>query len=122
MTQVAVRCPNCSELVDVRIFSAGLSDVIPFTCPADSTVLTVSLYDKLLPSILGGYPTTGWSASQFRAVEARLRPCPCGGKFRHDVLPKYPRCSADLHVTGLGKSEFVVVGELIDGATQSPWA
>lgn len=121
MTDVEVRCTNCSKPTKVRVFSAGFMDVIAFTCDRDSTVLTISNYDKKLGSLLGRYPNSAWTEGQFRIVEAQLMTCPCGGAFKHDVRPKCPNCGAILHLDRLGSSEFVVVGKWIDGETQNPW-
>jgi hypothetical protein len=121
VTESEARCATCSKRVKVRIYSAGLSDVIAFTCTRDSTVLTISTQDETLSSVLGGYPRTAWSDSQYRMVETQLRPCPCGGTFKHDSLPKCPNCGTILRVEGLGRSEFVVVGRMINGEKQNPW-
>jgi hypothetical protein len=121
MTDREVRCANCLKQVKVKIFSAGLSDVIPFTCDWDSTVLTVSTRDKKLASVLGGYPQSAWTEDQFRKVEAHLITCPYGGTFKHDAAPKCPNCGAILCVDGLGRSAFVVVDRMIDGEKQNPW-
>lgn len=116
-----VQCSNCSKLIKVRIYSAGFGDEIPFTCDRDSTVLTISIYNKKLRSILGSYPKSGWTESQARMVEAELKPCFCGGTFKHDAQPKCPNCGAILGVDGLGSSEFVVVGRMVDGEKENPW-
>ena len=122
MTVREVRCETCSKLIKVGVYGAGLSDVIPFTCTRDSTVLILPVHDKKLASVLGGYPPSGWNNSHYLAVENLLKPCPCGGgAFKHDALPKCPNCGAILHIHGLGRSEFVVVGRMIDGEKQDPW-
>src|SRR6266705_1482349 len=121
MTAREVQCSNCLKRIKVDLFSAGMSDVVPFTCDHDSTVVMVATWDKTLDSLLGGYPQSGWTESHYRIVEAHLKSCPCGGTFRRDALPKCPNCGEILHVEGLGRSEFVVVGSLIDGEKESPW-
>ncbi len=121
LTDSEVRCTNCSKLIKVKIFSAGFMDVIAFTCDRDSTVLTISTYDKMLDSVLGKYPNSAWTEKQFRMVEAKLMTCPFGGRFKHDAQPKCPNCGATLHFDRPGSSEFVVVGRWIDGEKQNPW-
>ena len=121
MTDAEVQCMNCLKRIKVKIFSAGLSDAIPFTCDRDPTVLTIATWDKTIASLLGEYPSSEWTENHYKIVEAQLKTCPCGGTFKHDVLPKCPNCGAILRVEGLGSSEFVVVGRLIDGEKENPW-
>lgn len=120
MARKSIRCLNCGKLMPVRVVHGGFSSLIPFTCPKDSTVMAIFIYDKTIDDILGGYPNSAWNKDQYRKVEARLRPCPCGGRFRHDVVPKCFACGKDLPVK-LSSGEFLVVGELIDGEKESPW-
>ncbi|OLD40798.1 MAG: hypothetical protein AUI21_03595 [Nitrospirae bacterium 13_1_40CM_2_62_10] len=105
----------------MQIYSAGFSDVVPFACPVDSAVLTISVYDKTLLAMFREYPRSGWSESQFNAVESRLKPHSCGARFRHDAMPKCPHCGVSLISSVLGVSEFVVVGEIIDGQAENAW-
>jgi len=121
MTNAEVRCSNCSRVIQVQIYSAGFSDVVPFACPVDSAVLTISVYDKTLLAMFREYPRSGWSESQFNAVESRLKPHSCGARFRHDAMPKCPHCGVSLISSVLGVSEFVVVGEIIDGQAENAW-
>jgi len=121
LTDSEIKCVNCFRLVKLKIFSAGFMDVIAFTCDRDSTVLTISLYDKKLDALLGRYSNTAWTKEQFRTVEANLIACPCGGSFMHNAQPKCPNCRAILRSDRLGSSEFVVVGKWIDGEKTNPW-
>ena len=121
MTNAEIGCANCSRVIGVQIYSAGLSDVVPFTCPVDSAVLTISVYDKTLVAIFKEYPPSGWSESQFNAVESRLKPHTCGARFRHDAMPKCPYCGASLLSSRLAVSEFVVLGEMIEGQAENAW-
>ena len=116
-----MQCANCLTIIKVKIYSAGLSDIIPFTCDRDSTVLALSTQDATIESVLGRYPNSGWSSADYKKVEARLIHCPCGGTFKRDTLPRCPNCGAPLRVEGLGRSEFVVVGKMIDGEKENPW-
>ena len=120
MTQSEVQCENCSKIIKVQIFSAGFNDVGVFTCDRDSTVLTVSVFDKKLYDVVGEHPKGAWTEEHFKKVEAQLINCPCGGTFKHDTLPKCPNCGALLRVR-LAPSEYVVVGRYIQGEKQSPW-
>jgi len=120
MPEASIRCPSCSTLLKVQVIHGGFSDLTAFTCPKDSTVTTVASWDKTIDEILEGFPPTPITDDQWRKLEARLKPCPCGARFRHDVLPKCPSCGRDLRVS-LGPSEFIVVGRMIDGARESPW-
>ncbi len=120
MANKTIRCPNCATPLTVQVIHGGFSSLIPFTCPEDSTVTTVFIYDRTIDDILGGYPTTAWNEEQYRKVEARLKPCPCGGRFRRDVVPKCSACGKDLRVK-LPSGEFLVVGKLIEGDRESPW-
>jgi len=121
LTDSDIRCSNCSKLIKVKIFSAGFMDVIAFSCDRDSTVLTISTYDKTLNSLLGKYPNSAWTDKQFRTVEEKLMICSCGGKFKHDAKPKCPNCGAVLPFEKPNSSEFVVVGRWVDGERQDPW-
>ena len=121
MTDQEVRCTSCLKIINVKIYSAGLSDIIPFTCDRDSTVFALSTQDATIQSILGGYPSSGWNSSDYKKIEARLIPCPCGGTFKRGNLPKCPNCGVPLRVEGLGRSEFVVVARMIDGEKDNPW-
>jgi hypothetical protein len=120
VTKDEVQCTVCSARINGQVCSAGLSDLVPFTCDRDSTVLTVSIYDKTIDSLLGGRPNSPWTRDHFRTIENYLITCPCGGKFQHDVMPKCPNCGAVLSPPK-GHSEFMVVGREIDGEIESPW-
>jgi len=87
----------------------------------DSAVLTISVYDKTLLAMFKEYPRSGWSESQFNAVESHLKPHSCGARFRHNAMPKCPHRGASLP-SGPGISEFVVVGEIIDGQAENAWS
>ena len=121
MTESEIQCPSCSKRIRVQIYNAGLGDVVPFTCVRDSTVLTVSTQDTRLTEVLGEYPSEGWTSNDYDKVEKRLIDCPCGGKFKRHALPKCPNCGTMLPVEGLARSEFLVVGRLIQGEKRSPW-
>src|SRR5215471_8310828 len=110
LTKSEVWCSACSNSITVEMYSAGFSDVIAFTCDNDSTVLMVSIYDKMIGSILGTYPGRAWTESEKNKVETQLIPCPCGGTFKRNALPKCPKCNAPLIGVPLAPSEFIVVG------------
>ncbi len=124
VTKAQIQCANCAKLLTVEVYSAGMSDVMPFTCSLDSTVLTISTYDKGLNSIQGGYPRWPWSEDQWnkfiQGVEERLISCPCGGKFKHNAMPKCPNCGTVLNPK-LGSSEFVVVSKMTSGDEERAW-
>jgi hypothetical protein len=103
------------------MFSAGYSDIIPFTCPRDSTVLVIGGHDKRIAEILGRRPNEAWTEEQLRKIEARLIPCSCGARFGRQVLPKCPTCGTELDPPDLGRHWFLVVGDFINGEEQNPW-
>jgi len=121
LTKRPLSCQNCLREIEVEVYSAGLSDVIPFVCPEDSTVLLVSLYDKMLDKLVDRATKVVITDDDFAKIEGHLRPCSDGGRFRHDAPPRCPRCRAPLRLPPLSPSEFVVVGRMVDGEKESMW-
>ena len=133
VTAAEVECGTCLNRIRVQIYSAGMGDELVFVCPLDSTVLSISTWNrelhKKLESLFGGYPQTAWTDQQISLVEEELIPCPCGGAFEHRGLPKCPKCGAILSIPGwrgrskLDKSVYMMVEGTprIDGDKQNVW-
>lgn len=96
--------------------------MIPFRYVRDSTVLSLSVYDKGIERVLGSYQNKAWTAEQFSKVESELAPCSCGGGFIHNALPKCPYCGSVLRLGGLNPDEVIVVkGKMINSEKHNVW-
>jgi hypothetical protein len=57
-----------------------------------------------------------------RRVERAVIPCPIGGRFRFDALPRCPHCQAELPEHASDPAHFVILADLLDGDAANIWS
>jgi hypothetical protein len=94
-----IACPRCRREL-FRVDHSPHYDDILLYCDRCANRVEISLYDPVYDAIAGAVMERGeeGSLAQLRAVEARLRPCACGGRYRHDAPRRCDACLAQVIV------------------------
>ncbi len=127
MVSKLLTCPACHKTINTKgIYHAGFGDEAFLYCDRDSSVLTFNAYDdtyrRLVPDKMPWPPGAGGSLTtqEQNQIEKTLKPCPCGGIFRFQNVPKCPHCGASIANT-IDSIHYMVIGKNIDGDKQSIW-
>jgi hypothetical protein len=95
---VVFPCPHCHQAL-YRVDHSPFYDEYLLYCDRCANGVTVSYYDPMIAAIdatLASQNVSGAGAERERArlrlIEERLRPCECGGRFRHDNPRRCPYC------------------------------
>jgi hypothetical protein len=88
-----IECPHCHEPL-YRVDHSPLADDWQLYCDICANCVVVSFYDPVVVSIQGALPAQDrWDYHHLMAaIEQRLRPCSCGGHYRHDAARRCCRC------------------------------
>jgi hypothetical protein len=89
-------------------------------CDRDEAVLTWDTYNDRYKRIANKHP---WILTHVeeRAVEASVKPCPCGGRFAFANPPRCPSCHTELRDLVPDPIYFVVTGKRVDGDEVGAW-
>ena len=100
-------CPHCGEDL-FRVDHSPLYDDHLFYCDRCANRVEFSVFDPVYVDIVGeesdshtGQDASGHASvvevdASMRAVEARLKPCACGGQFRHDAPRRCHVCRGEV--------------------------
>ncbi|WP_431922116.1 hypothetical protein [Micromonospora wenchangensis] len=93
-------CPQCHERL-YRLDHSPLLDCYYLYCDGCPRRVDVSYYDSTCTAIVDALPgRDGTRSTLMNALEARLRRCDCGGRFRDSAPRRCHRCSAVLTAIG----------------------
>ncbi len=120
-----IRCKSCGSKYRLSghwPHHAGDSEVGFLYCDKDSTVVTWSAFDERYLDVADG-KNSPWSLlrQEQTAVEAALKPCPCGGTFKFENKLLCPDCGAPLAESIGNTIYFYVIGERADGEEANIW-
>jgi hypothetical protein len=92
-----VDCPSCHTSLCQVDHSPFYDEVFRYCdrCPIHAEV---SYYDPVYERVFREHPPSQSRAAWFRAPEAELKPCVCGGSFRHESARRCLACSAPVIV------------------------
>jgi undecaprenyl-diphosphatase len=101
---------------------AGDHEVGFLYCDRDPTVVTWSAFDERYLDVADNI-STPWNLSVFSQtpVEAALKPCPCGGRFKFENRLLCPDCRAILAENMENTIYFYIIGEHVDGEEVNIW-
>jgi hypothetical protein len=97
-----IACPQCATRL-FRVDHSPFDDAYLLYCDRCPRAAEVSFYDPGMDRVRReltreNIPDPGYEALM-RGIEARLLPCSCGGRFRHDASRRCFHCGAEV-VTG----------------------
>jgi hypothetical protein len=115
------RTGSCLHPLSYKRYHAGFSNEGYLYCSRDDTVLTWSSHNPHYTRIASKHP---WmlTPEEWGAVEAALKPCPCGGEFAFANPPRCPQCHRVRPDLALDRAHYVVVGRHLDGDVEAVWA
>lgn len=93
-----IACPQCGEDL-YRIDHSPLYDDSLLYCDQCANRVEISLTDPVVAALAATISAPAASPARdalLRAVEERLAPCACGGRFRHDAARRCHRCLAQV--------------------------
>jgi hypothetical protein len=85
-----VACPSCHQAL-YRVDHSPFYDAVFFYCASCPIHAEVSFYDPVYGQVTKAHPHPA-GKERMRALEALLKPCSCGGTFRHDAVRRCLRC------------------------------
>lgn len=99
-------CPGCAQVLASehrRPHHAGFANEGFLYCDRDDTVVTFSTFDETYTRIVGDRHPWGLDRAQRDRVEARVLPCPCGGRFKFQNALRCTKCGHKLS-GGIGET------------------
>ena len=88
-------CPSCDQSL-YRVDHSPFYDEYLLYCDRCANSVNVGFYDPVTMAIGAAHASQGASkvsrADKLRLIEERLRPCACGGSYRHDSPRRCPYC------------------------------
>lgn len=97
LTAERVACPACHQAL-YRVDHSPLYDEVFLYCDRCPIHVEVSYYDPVYDDVARAQPSGKAFKAFMRALEARLKPCSCGGAFRHDAARRCLACHAPVIV------------------------
>src|SRR4051794_16668576 len=120
-----IYCPACKGMVEIEQrypYHSGLGDEGYLYCDSCTNVLVYEWYDPVYSKLLNKKAPWDLTRSEQALLEEHLRPCTCGGHFRHSAHPRCPTCKSELiNAVPGGKIYYVVVGQRFDPAKDNLW-
>jgi hypothetical protein len=92
-----IECPQCHQPL-YRVDHSPFYDEDFLYCDQCPIHVEVSRYDPAYDQVVRTLPPGHDYATRMRAIEARLKPCSCGGAFRYDAPRRCPVCHAPVIV------------------------
>jgi hypothetical protein len=102
-------------------YHAGFSNVGFLYCDSYAGMVKFDSYNPAYVRIVGDKHPWALSEKEKRRVEAHLKPCPRGGRYRFGALPRCPICNEPLPNLLKDPISFVEVGEVVDGDKNDVW-
>jgi hypothetical protein len=95
LNAVIIPCPQCQSQL-YRVDHSPFYDSYFLYCDTCANRAEVDFYDPVFLAITNELTERGHLdyATRMAAIEARLRPCSCGGHFRHDAARRCHICLA----------------------------
>jgi hypothetical protein len=96
-TDELINCPHCQQSVCLANY-AERADIHVLWCDQCANRVEVNYYDLVYHALyqeLVAHQTIDYF-TLMAAIEPRLRPCNCGGHFRHDAARRCPHCLAKI--------------------------
>ena len=120
-----IYCPNCRATTIVSQefpYHAGFSNRGFLYSDRFSAILTFSSYNSSYVRVVGNQHPWSLTEVEQRELEAALKPCPAGGRFRFGALPRCPKCQAELEDLLADNIHFVELGVVLDGDVEDVWS
>lgn len=99
-----IPCPSCQQALWCIDVSPMRDDWVLY-CDSCANCVYVSYYDSVAIAFREqvrdeGSLDPGWPQAEatLRLIEGRLKPCSCGGRYRHDAARRCPYCLAPVLV------------------------
>jgi len=114
---MTLTCPHCRKGIRLRQkypYHAGFSNRGFLYCDSCPAILKFGSYNPNYVRIVGDKHPWTLSPQEKKRVEARLKPCPCGGNFRFNARPRCPHCGGDLRSLLPDEMHFFEIGDVVD--------
>ena len=114
---MTLTCPHCRKKIRLRQkhpYHAGFSNRAFLYCDSCASILLFGSYNPRYTGIVGQKHPWMLSPAEKERVESRLKPCPCGGRFRFDAHPRCPHCGGDLQTLVPDEMHFIETGDVVD--------
>ena len=114
-------CPSCNRAFSYEQVHTGFNNTGYAYCHLDGKLLVWDSYDPTYTSLVGRKHPWTLTHQERRIVEQALRPCPCGGRFGMDILPKCPHCLSELPDLLPDRMHFAVFDSYLDPTRDAMW-
>ena len=122
---MTLTCPHCACTIEIEQpypYHAGFSDEGSLYCDSCSAILVFGSYNPYYARLVPGKHPWCLTDREKRLVEAHLRACSCGGRFRFDLPPRCPECGGSLAELLGGDIYYICIGAKVDAdADTSAW-
>ena len=120
-----IHCANCHQSTCISQdspYHAGFSSRGFLYSDQASAILVFSAYNSNYVRVVGDQHP--WSLNELdqQKLEAALKPCPAGGRFRFSALPRCPHCQRELEGLLADRIHYVELGVVIDGDVEDVWS
>lgn len=120
-----VNCPGCRkdvELAQDYLVHAAFTQRGFLYCEACPNTLTIEASDPELARAVG--PKHPWilTLREKRAVESKLKPCPCGKRFGFENPPRCPGCRASWAALVPDRLQFYETGRVFRASRDGMWS
>jgi hypothetical protein len=113
-----VICPSCGQAL-WRVDHSPFYDEDFLYCDQCPMHVEVSFYDPVYDALARDFPRG--NVASLRAVEARLKPCTCGGTFRYDAARRCLTCHAPVIVENPAGINLAFWADLYPSSDGSNW-
>lgn len=98
-----ILCPACQEPL-FRVDHSPMADDWLLYCEQCANRVEVSFYDPVATALFDALITQQHrpASDLMQAIEQRLKPCHCGGRYRHDAPRRCHRCLAEVLTDAAG--------------------
>jgi hypothetical protein len=121
MLSEPVSCGSCSRILKFKRYNARFGNQGYMYCDSDATLLTWSSFDPRYAVLSNDVHPWMMDAAVQRIIEESVISCPNGGHFLFGAEPRCPYCNAERPELNLEPTYFVVLGDRINGETESIW-
>jgi hypothetical protein len=112
-------CKDCKQTFDYVTYGNGMNQNAHAYCNKCGMACVLGIYYPKIPpasNFLKRHPPAQLIDA---TIEEFLKYCPCGGKFKHNALPRCPHCNKELIEFNTSYYKFVTV--MIDGKKIEDW-
>jgi hypothetical protein len=121
MPLVEAPCPHCRADLRFERVHTGFNNTGYAYCGVDGALLVWDTFDPHYVAVVGDQHPWTLDRKGRASVEAKLAPCPCGGRFGMANPPRCPRCAESTSDLVPDRMYFADFGHRLDPARDELW-